>query len=572
MNQTLVNEGPKFLMILLWLIGNISMFTYTYLKYHDNIEYYYLRTLVGQSLPFARASASCLNLNCMLILFPICRNFLNFIRGSFVCKNIRRSFDNNILYHKICAYMICFMTVIHVISHCFNLEHMVQAHDSPNKEERDLLFALSQFPLNNTGGYLNPVRHPQSNPIYELVIMVPGVSGVIITFALIIMFTSSTHLIRRSYFEVFWITHHLYIIFFIGFIIHGFQGVIRMQTNTDKHNPEVCAKHFEEWGQKPPCLTYPVFSGSPAQSWKWVLAPILVYMVECSISLIRSTKKVKIVKVIKHPSQTYQLQMKQAGGFRMFPGQYIFLKCPAVSKLEWHPFTLTSAPQDDYFSVHIRSVGDWTKALAKECHIEDPGDAAANKLPDMAVDGPYGTPIKDVFCYDVDIFIGTGIGVTPFASVLRYICNQIEKKHFKTDLNKVYFFWICPQTQAFECFQQLLLSLENKLEKMNLKNFLSYNIYLTRGLNENQIGNIALHFSDVMDPITKLQEKTRFGRPRWANIFKDIKEAHLGKNIGVFYCGPPQLSKTLLKMCNVNSDPITERGARTQFFYNKESF
>lgn len=49
----------------------------------------------------------------------------------------------------------------------------------------------------------------------------------------------------------------------------------------------------------------------------------------------------------------------------MEPGQYIFLQCPAISQLEWHPFTLTSAPEDDFFSVHIRSVGNWTEAIFK---------------------------------------------------------------------------------------------------------------------------------------------------------------------------------------------------------------
>jgi respiratory burst oxidase len=28
-----------------------------------------------------------------------------------------------------------------------------------------------------------------------------------------------------------------------------------------------------------------------------------------------------------------------------------------------HPFSITSAPQDEYASVHIRTAGDWTKEL-----------------------------------------------------------------------------------------------------------------------------------------------------------------------------------------------------------------
>ena len=39
----------------------------------------------------------------------------------------------------------------------------------------------------------------------------------------------------------------------------------------------------------------------------------------------------------------------------------------------------------------------------------------------MAVDGPFGTPSEDIFRYKVAICIGAGIGVTPYASILKSI-------------------------------------------------------------------------------------------------------------------------------------------------------
>ena len=62
------------------------------------------------------------------------------------------------------------------------------------------------------------------------------------------------------------------------------------------------------------------------------------------------------MQVVKHPSKVVELQM-QRKGFTMEAGQYIFIKCSAISRTEWHPFTLTSSPEEDYFSVHIRIVG-----------------------------------------------------------------------------------------------------------------------------------------------------------------------------------------------------------------------
>ena len=39
------------------------------------------------------------------------------------------------------------------------------------------------------------------------------------------------------------------------------------------------------------------------------------------------------------------------------------------------------APNDDYFSVHVRIVGDWTTALSKACLTDEKEFQDASKLP-----------------------------------------------------------------------------------------------------------------------------------------------------------------------------------------------
>lgn len=42
----------------------------------------------------------------------------------------------------------------------------------------------------------------------------------------------------------------------------------------------------------------------------------------------------------------------------------MFVNIPAIANYEWHPFTLSSAPEDsDYIWLHIRGVGEWTNRL-----------------------------------------------------------------------------------------------------------------------------------------------------------------------------------------------------------------
>ncbi len=37
------------------------------------------------------------------------------------------------------------------------------------------------------------------------------------------------------------------------------------------------------------------------------------------------------------------------------------------------------------------------------------------------MDGPFGTASEDVFHYEVDVLVGAGIGVTPFAAIMKDI-------------------------------------------------------------------------------------------------------------------------------------------------------
>lgn len=64
------------------------------------------------------------------------------------------------------------------------------------------------------------------------------------------------------------------------------------------------------------------------------------------------------------PSKVTHLVIKRPPHFYFRPGDYVFVNIPAIAKYEWHPFTLSSAPeQDDYMWLHIRGVGEWTNRL-----------------------------------------------------------------------------------------------------------------------------------------------------------------------------------------------------------------
>ncbi|KAM4795463.1 NADPH oxidase 2 [Rhinophrynus dorsalis] len=572
MSNWIVNEGLSIVVILVWLALNAYLFWNFYLVYDDGRRYIYSRKIYGSALAWARAPAACLNFNCLLILLPVCRNLLSFLRGSSACcgRSLRRQLDRNLTFHKMVAWMIALHTAIHTVAHLFNVERLVDARTKPyNGTIQDVLTAIGD---RDNERYLNFVRSKVPNPVGGINVaftFLAGLTGVVITLALILIITSSTKIIRRSYFEVFWFTHHLFVVFFIGLVIHGAGRIVRGQTYTslENHPPERCEHNFTEWSPNNTYCPTPEFAGNPPMTWKWVVAPMVLYVFERLVRFWRSQQKVVITKVVTHPFKTIELQMKKKG-FKMEVGQYIFVQCPAVSNLEWHPFTLTSAPEEDFFSIHIRIVGDWTEGLFNVCGCDKTEFQEAWKLPKIAVDGPFGTASEDVFSYEVAMLVGAGIGVTPFASVLKSVWYRYCSDASTLRLKKIYFYWLCRDTHAFEWFADLLQSLETQMQERDNADFLSYNIYLT-GWDESQATAFSLHHDQEKDVITGLKQKTLYGRPNWENEFKTIGSKHQSSRVGVFLCGPENLAETLSKQCIANSN-VDPRGVH--FIFNKENF
>ena len=132
--------------------------------------------------------------------------------------------------------------------------------------------------------------------------------------------------------------------------------------------------------------------------------------------------------------------------------------------------------------MHVRATGNFTKQLAATlgCQFDrkdgrkgstsevigvnaNEGENIPNVrriLPRVYIDGPFGSASEDVFKYEVAVLVGAGIGVTPFASILKSVWYRLNYPQTKTRLRKVYFFWVCRDFGSFEWFRSLLLAIE----------------------------------------------------------------------------------------------------------------
>ncbi|KAK2831092.1 hypothetical protein Q7C36_016178 [Tachysurus vachellii] len=553
----LTNEGGKHCVLVVWVGVNVWLFWRTFMLYCSGAQYYYLHNMLGLGLCISRASASVLNLNCSLVLLPMCRSILTVLRGRtrVNSRKVRRLLDKSKTFHVTCGVTICIFSVVHVSAHLVNaVSFSVQFSD--------------EFPDLNVAHYLG------QDPRVLILTTVPGITGVLLVLILFLMFTASSHSIRVCSYEIFWYTHNLFIIFYIILMLHVLGGALKYQTNVEAHPPGCIManqtrptdqttkeeKRVESVKETPTaCSEEAKFHPHFPQTWLWVSAPLCLYCAERVYRYVTGSTPVTVVSVIRHPCDVIEVCMLKRG-FKPRPGQYILLNCPSVSSFENHAFTLTACPTQnkDTFGIHIRVLGDWTECfsqllLPESEHSEILPMMHQHRYPELYVDGPFGSPSEEVFHYEVSVCVAGGIGVTPFACILHTLLDDC--RHYK--LQRLYFVWVCRELQCFYWFAELLCSLYRKLWEENRPDFLNIRLYLT---DTHNLQNLT------EEKYRPLSSRLLIGRPRWKLLFQEIAKANRHKKVGLFCCGPKSVSRELHKLCNSFSS------SSTIFEYNKESF
>ena len=80
-------------------------------------------------------------------------------------------------------------------------------------------------------------------------------------------------------------------------------------------------------------------------------------MIDRLITLRRAKKEVPLLSFRILQSEITEIVMYRPAGFIYKSGQYVKVACLGLNKKEFHPFTITSSPQDDFISLHIRAIG-----------------------------------------------------------------------------------------------------------------------------------------------------------------------------------------------------------------------
>ena len=342
--------------------------------------------------------------------------------------------------------------------------------------------------------------------------------------------------------------------------------------------------------------------------WIYALWPICLMIIEKSIRNERAKHRMRVIEVHSLAGDVMMVKFESTDHvFRYKAGQYLYLNAPSISRKEWHPFTISSSPEDNHISCHIRCRKDmdWCYALKKSLNPRDrdvvshpqepkpkgnqekntqsrssavtpvmPGRSNGHNPFQLRVDGPYGSAAEEVDDYDVLVLVGAGIGVTPFASIIRTLVLKAQtkkrnnKKMKRIDVN---FYWLCRNKEEFLSFRDLM-----KVQIADRKS-VHFNLYMS---GEQELTDTT--FQRELHSYKKWSSLFT-GRPDWRRIFGELRKQHKGKDVGVFACAAPPIVTALAKMCNKFSDDRPKKGRnqgeteskeqlRTFFTFHQENF
>ncbi|KAJ4973496.1 hypothetical protein NE237_006670 [Protea cynaroides] len=562
----------------LWLGVLSGLFAYKFVQYRNKAAY----EVMGYCVCVAKGAAETLKFNMALILLPVCRNTITWLRNK-TKLGVLVPFDDNLNFHKIIAIGIAVGVGLHAGAHLTcDFPRLMNA----SEEKYELMEPY--------------FGKEQPSSYWWFVKGVEGVTGILMVVLMAIAFTLATPWFRRNKlklpgplqkltgFNAFWYSHHLFVIVYALLIVHG----IKLYLTKD-------------WSKK--------------TTWMYLVVPMVMYGGERLIRALRSSVKVvKILKVALYPGNVLALHMSKPQGFKYKSGQYMFVNCAAVSPFEWHPFSITSAPGDDYLSVHIRTLGDWTRQLkqvfSEVCNPPTGGKSGLLRadynaegenvpnFPRVLIDGPYGAPAQDYKKYEVVLLVGLGIGATPMISIVKDIVHNIKslglleeeekqeegtastptgqssssshnnnnkKKEFKT--RRAYFYWVTREQGSFDWFKGVM----NEVAEMDQKEgVIELHNYCTSVYEEGDARSALItmlqslnHAKHGVDVVSGTRVKSHFAKPNWRSVYKHVALNHSQTRVGVFYCGAPALTKELRQLALDFSHKTS-----TKFDFHKENF
>lgn len=317
---------------------------------------------------------------------------------------------------------------------------------------------------------------------------IANVPGEISLCAGLAMWATSLPFVRKHYFELFFYTHQLYIVFVVFLALHVGDFIFCMAA-----------------------------------------VPVFFFLLDRFLRFCQSRKDVGILSAMCLPCGTVELVISKPPSLSYNALSFVFLQIRNLSWLQWHPFSVSSSPYDgrNHLSILIKPLGKWTNELknmvskTKEQNPTDLSTAVPYKL-NASVEGPYGNEIPYHLSYNNLILVAGGIGISPFVAILRDLLHRIKQCQIGLPRN-VLLIWAVKKSK--ELYILDLVDAECICPVFANKISLKLQVYVTQELQpELEDGNNANIVQFVSNPDTKTKPMSNLvgtgsGNNIWAGIY-----------------------------------------------------
>ncbi|GMI87050.1 ferric reduction oxidase 7, FERRIC REDUCTION OXIDASE 7 [Hibiscus trionum] len=218
---------------------------------------------------------------------------------------------------------------------------------------------------------------------------IANLPGVISLLAGLCMWVTSLHPVRKDYFELFFYTHQLYVVFVVFLALHVGDFVFSI-----------------------------------------VAGAIFIFMLDRFLRFCQSRTTVDVLSAKCLPCGTVELVLSKPQSLRYNALSFIFLQVRELSWLQWHPFSVSSSPLDGnhHLAILIKVLGKWTGSLRDSIlRMSETEPSKVTKTTITAsVEGPYGHESPYHLMYENLILVAGGIGISPFLAVLSDILHRVN--------------------------------------------------------------------------------------------------------------------------------------------------
>lgn len=300
------------------------------------------------------------------------------------------------------------------------------------------------------------------------------------------MWVTSLRFVREQYFELFFYTHQLYIVFVVFLALHVGDFI------------------------------FAIAAGG-----------IFFFILDRFLRFCQSRRDVDLLSARCLPCGTIELVISKPPSLCYNALSFVFIQIRNLSWLQWHPFSVSSSPYDgrQHLSILIKPLGKWTRELKNIVSMA--GEQTRQQLAvgcpfklNASVEGPYGHAKDYHLSYSNLILVAGGIGISPFVAILRDLLHRIEQCQLGLPRN-VLLIWAVKKSR--ELYILDLVDAESLCPEFTNKINLEVQVYVTQELEpELENGGVVNVNHSLYNPDIRIKPMSSLvgtGNNIWAGIY-----------------------------------------------------